>query len=142
MDNYSFVQSGNTFIVSLDNGCSVASTLQRFCGRHGIRAGIIRGIGAVDRAVLRFFNPSTKVYEDHVFEEQMEIASLEGNVSGMDGEVYLHLHVVLGRSDCSALAGHLLDCRLSGAGEIFVTALDCKAQRRHEPTLGLNVYDF
>lgn len=72
----------------------------------------------------------------------MEIASLAGNVSQMDGKCYLHLHVTLGRADYTALAGHLLSARINGAGEIFITPFDAATPRRYDPVTGLNIYDF
>lgn len=76
------------------------------------------------------------------FDEQMEIAALTGNVSEMDGKIYLHLHVTLGRTDYTALAGHLLSARINGAGEIFITPFDAATPRRYDPETGLNIYDF
>ncbi len=74
-----------------------------FCEEKGIKAGSISGIGAINELSLRFFNPETKTYVDKSFCEQMEISNLTGNISTMDGKVYLHLHITSGRSDYSAL---------------------------------------
>lgn len=140
--NWTCQSFGHRHIVSLANRSEVVETLTDFCAEKGIAAGVISGIGAVDRLTLRFFNPAIKRYEDLSFEEQMEIANLTGNVSVLDGKTYLHLHVVAGRKDCSALAGHLLSARLSGAGEFIVEDLGGELPRRFDPEIGLNVYDF
>ena len=89
--------------------------LNAFCEERGITSGTIYGIGAIDELTLRFFNPQTKQYVDKTYQEQMEIANLTGNISQMDGKTYLHLHITVGRSDYSALAGHLLSATLNGA---------------------------
>ena len=96
----------------------------------------------MDEATLRFYNPATKRYVDRRFEEQMEIASLAGNVSQMDGKCYLHLHVTLGRADYTALAGHLLSARIHGAGEFIVEDLQDRLERSYSDEVGLNLYDF
>ena len=40
-----------------------------------------------------------------------------------DGKPFLHIHVTLGRSDYSAIAGHLLTAKINGAGEFWVEDL-------------------
>ena len=52
------------------------------------------------------------------------MANLTGNVSVMNCETYTHLHCVLGRTDYTALAGHLLSARLNGAGEVVILIMD------------------
>jgi len=50
----------------------------------------------------------TKAYQPIPVREQVEVASLVGDVAlAPDGKPALHVHVVLGRRDGSALAGHL-----------------------------------
>ena len=139
---YSYKKSGYRFIVSLDNHVEIFSALTAFCRDMGIKSGSISGIGALNGMTLRFFDPSTKKYVDKELNEQMEIANLSGNVSTLEGEVYLHLHIVAGRRDYPALAGHLLSATLNGAGEFFVEDHGTVAERVHDPELGLNVYKF
>lgn len=139
---YTYKQYGSTYVVSVKNHTDVAESLMTFCKDMNITAGSITGIGAISKATLRFFNPKTKQYDDRTFEEQMEIANLTGNVSTMDGETYTHLHCVLGRSNYTALAGHLLSARLNGAGEFVITTFDSPLERYHDEETGLNMYKF
>ena len=91
---------------------------------------------------LRFFDPSTKQYVDKQFTEQMEIANLTGNISTLNGQTYLHLHIVAGRSDYSTIGGHLLCAHLSGAGEFIVKDFGIKVEREFSEEIGLNIYKF
>lgn len=84
----------------------------------------------------------TKAYDDKTFREQMEISNLTGNISSMNEQVYLHLHITVGRSDYSALAGHLLSAIQNGAGEFVVEDYSERISRTYNPDLGLNIYDF
>lgn len=139
---YTFRPSGNRYIVSIDNHEEIAGALAQFCQQTGIRCGKIDGIGAVCSATLRFLDPATKKYVDKTFDEQMEIASLCGNISEKDGQVYLHLHATFGRRDYTAVAGHLLSARINGACEVFVEKWEGSVGRRFDEETGLNLYAF
>ncbi|MGI6232359.1 MAG: PPC domain-containing DNA-binding protein [Prevotella sp.] len=139
---YSYKKIDNKYIVSIDNHEEIVNALSTFCKDRNIQSGIINGIGAIGSLTLRFFNPKTKAYVDKTFEEQMEISNLIGNISSLNDEVYLHLHITVGRSDYSALAGHLLAATLNGAGEFIVEDFGEKVNRVFDPDLGLNVYDL
>lgn len=139
---YTYRQAGNTYIVSIANHVDLAEAIMAFCKDNNITAGSIDGIGAVNEATLRFYDPDTKQYVDHTYAEQMEVANLSGNISTMDGKIYTHLHCVLGRRDYTALAGHLLTARINGACEIFITALYTQIERYHDEETGLNMYKF
>ena len=104
---YSYKKIGNRFIVSLKNGTEIVKALQLFCKEMNIRSGIIAGIGSIDEIRLRFFDAKTKQYSSQQFQEQMEIANLMGNISTYNKDIYLHIHITLGRSDYSAIAGQI-----------------------------------
>jgi predicted DNA-binding protein with PD1-like motif len=56
--------------------------------------------------------------------EHVEILSGQGNVSLKDGKPFVHLHLVLGRSDGSCLGGHAAaGCKIF-ACEAAILALD------------------
>lgn len=139
---YKFTQSGETYILSIDNHQEIMSALESFCKEQGIKAGEIYGIGAVGSATLRFLDPATKKYVDKTFEEQMEIASLVGNVSLKDGQTYLHVHLSLGRRDYTMVGGHALRATVNGACELVVRKLDCALGRYPDEETGLNLYQF
>lgn len=141
-DMYTYKQIGNRYVVSIQNRKEIVRALTAFCDEKGIKSGTVCGIGAVNELTLRFFNPESKQYEDKTFREQMEIANLTGNISAMDGKPYLHLHVTAGRSDYSALAGHLLSATLNGAGEFVVEDFKETVTRTYNPAIGLNCYKF
>lgn len=141
-EGYTYKQFDNTYVVSVNNHQELASTLERFCNDQNITAGDIIGIGAVNEATLRCFNPDTKQYVDKTFNEQMEIANLTGNVGLLNGKIYLHLHITLGRTDYTALAGHLLSAKLNGAGEIVINKYTGELPRYHNDQIGLNMYKF
>lgn len=141
-NNWTAKKVKETYIVSIQDKSSVMGALMDFIITQKIKAGQITGIGAVNEATLRFFDPTTKKYVDKIFEEQMEVSNLSGNVSEVNGLPMLHLHITLGRRDYSAVAGHLLEAKIRGAGEFFVYPLDNKVVKVKNNEVGLNFYDF
>ena len=140
MKKYSYKQYGDTYVVSIANHAELSDSIMSFCKDMKIESGTISGIGALNEATLRFFNPQTKQYDDGVFTEQMELANLTGNVSTMNGSPYVHLHCVLGRADYTALAGHLLSARINGACELVITRYGEAIERYFDEETGLNMY--
>lgn len=141
--NYEFIKSGGHYVLSLANHVGIVETLKEFCAAEGITCGRISGIGATNNAIFRYLDPATMKYVDKTYAEQMELTSIEGNISTKDGrEVYLHVHVTASRSDYSCIGGHLLEAYISGACELFVDALPLSPGRRTDPDMGINLYDF
>jgi predicted DNA-binding protein with PD1-like motif len=134
--------SGGKYVLSIDNREEIAAALAAFCEEKSIKSGSVIGLGAVNEATLRIYDPTTKRYADRTFHEQMELANLTGNISRKDGRTYLHLHATFGRADYSALAGHLLSARISGACELVVADFGCDAIGRRLDETGLNLYEF
>ena len=140
---YKYRQFKDKYVLSIDNHQPVGAALAAFCKEKNILAGAVYGLGATNNATLRFLDPDTLKYVDKTFAEQMEICNLTGNISEKDGQVYLHLHVTLGRSDYTCVGGHLLEATINGACELVVEPLEGPGLPRYaDPESGLNLYDF
>lgn len=136
------VKQGATYVVSAKDKTELVSALTDFVEKNGIQTGAITGVGAMNYAKLKFFDPATKKYDDKEFNEQMELVNLTGNISIVDGKPLLHLHATLGRKDYSALAGHLEQGKVRGAGEFYVTVFPQALHKKKNEDIGLNIYDF
>jgi len=130
------------YVVKLDIGDEVVGSLTRLCAAEDIRAGIVSGIGATDRVKIGLYDLSQKRYDTAVLTGPMEITSLLGNVTTKDGKPYLHLHINVGNEKMEVSGGHLYECFISVAGEIFITKLDGVIERRLDPALGVNLIDL
>lgn len=142
-ENWSAKKIGSRYVLSIKNHAEIVGAVTDFLQKQNIQAGTISGIGAVNEATLRFFNPQTKQYDDKTFAEQMEISNLTGNIAVKDGKTVVHIHITLGTSDYSARAGHLLSARLNGAGELVIdTFPHAVLEKAHDEETGLNFYKF
>ncbi|GGG46804.1 PPC domain-containing DNA-binding protein [Bizionia arctica] len=139
---YTYKQFGNKYVISIQNHSEITKAITAFVEEHDIKAGTISGLGAVNEATLRFFDPATKEFVDKTFSEQMEITNLTGNISQQNNSPYIHMHVTLGRNDYTVLAGHLLTAKINGAGEFIIESFDGTVNRYYDENVGLNLYKF
>ncbi len=97
-----------TFAVVLQTGDEAMECLGRFAREARLEAAQITGIGAFEKVVLKYFDWGDREYLDNRLEEQVEVASLIGDVAlGPGGAPSIHVHLVVGKRDGSAMAGHL-----------------------------------
>jgi predicted DNA-binding protein with PD1-like motif len=121
-----------TFAVVLQTDDEAMRCLKEFAQKERIGGAQVTAIGALRRAKLAYFDWETKAYQSIEVGEQVEVASLVGDIAiGPDGKASVHAHAVLGRRDGSALAGHLEEAHVRPTLEIIVTespAHLCKAK--------------
>ncbi len=127
-----------TFAVVLDSGEEAMECLQAFARQQRISAAQITGIGAFENLVLKYFDWNSKQYLSNRVDEQVEVASLVGDVAlAPSGEPSLHLHLVVGRRDGTALAGHLGSGRVRPTLEVVITEMPAHLRKVRDPTTGL-----
>jgi predicted DNA-binding protein with PD1-like motif len=127
-----------TIVAILDTGDEVKDALGALARQEGLDAASFTAIGAFSKAVIRFFDWQKKDYQPIRVDEQVEVASLLGDIAlGEDGEPMLHIHVVLGRSDGSALAGDLGEATVRPTLEVVITETATHLRRKHDPETGL-----
>lgn len=132
----------NHYVVRMEKGDEVTEKLLELCRKENIRLGSLVGIGATDHVTIGLFNDETKAYKEKTLERTMEITSLVGNITTMDDKPYLHCHINVCDDELRIYGGHLLNCRISITGEIFVTPLDGTVERKHDDNIGVNLFDF
>jgi predicted DNA-binding protein with PD1-like motif len=127
-----------TYAVILETGDEAMACLQKFAEREKVTAAQISAIGAFSRAVLAYFEWERKEYRKIPVEEQVEVASLLGDIAlGPDGKPAVHVHLVLGRRDGSALAGHLSEGHVRPTLEAIITESPAHLRKVKDPASGL-----
>lgn len=133
---------GSKIVARLDKGEEVLETIKSLCQKENVKLGAMTGIGAVKEAVLRYFDPETKKYHDKILEGSYEAAPIAGNISRMNGELYLHLHASLGGAAFDAVAGHLKSAVVSATFEAVIDVIDGDVEREFSGEVGLNLLKF
>jgi uncharacterized protein len=118
-----------TYLLAFDKQDDVHAELLRFAEEQKLVAAELRGIGGFSRVTLGYFERATLTYEPRELREQVEVVALTGNVTLAGGKPKVHAHVLIGRKDSSALAGHLLAARVWPTLELFLTAYATPAER-------------
>jgi len=130
------------FAIVLATGDEAMACLQKFIANENIAAAQFTGIGAFSGAVLRYFDWDAKQYVDIPVNEQTEVASLTGDVAlDPSGPASLHIHLVLGRRDGTALAGHLKQGLVRPTLELVLQESPAHLRKRFDPASGLNLID-
>ncbi len=130
------------FLVRLDRGEEVVSTLTEFVRQHDIKGGFLQALGAFESASLGVYDFSTKGYVTKSFRERLEVGALNGNIARIDGsdEIFLHMHVTVGDSSLHSFTGHLFEAVVQATLEVFIRPLTTEIVRKRDDQLGFNAW--
>jgi uncharacterized protein len=127
-----------TFVVVLETGEEIVASLQQFAERENVHTASFAAIGALSDAVLLYFDWQKKDYQKIPVREQVEVASLIGDVADdPKGKPALHIHIVLGTRDGSAKAGHLGEGHVRPTLEVVVTENPAHLRKVKDAETGL-----
>ena len=135
---------GNQIVLRVDRGEELMSAFTTVCEKEGIRLGSIVGLGAADHLVMGLYDVSEQKFNETRLDIPLEITSIVGNITEMDGKPYLHVHINAADAEGHAYGGHLKEVRISGTAEIFITVMDGHVGREKDSITGtgLNLFKF
>lgn len=127
-----------TYALVFETGDPVMHGLEQFAASEGLTAASFSGIGAFRDAVTGYFDWELKDYLHNRVDEQVEVASLNGDIAlAPDGTQAVHAHVVLGRRDGTAIAGHLIEAHVRPTLELVLTETPGHLQKVIDEQTGL-----
>jgi predicted DNA-binding protein with PD1-like motif len=131
-----------TYALILSEGDEAMACLKSFAAAERISATQITAIGALSSGEISFFDWERKEYLPIKIDEQVEVASLTGDIAlDVDGAPAVHAHVVLGRRDGSARAGHFVRGLVRPTLEVIVTESPAHLRKKLDRTSGLALID-
>lgn len=133
---------GDHYVVRLERGEELVTTLSSLCREADIRLASVSGIGATNDCELGVFDVKEKHYYKNTFQGTYEITALSGNVTWKDDSPYLHLHMTIGDREGQAFAGHLNRAMISATAEIFLHTLPGQVGRFFDEGVGLNLLEI
>lgn len=129
----------NGYVVRIDKGEEIVAILKEFCTKNNITSGKISGIGATNKVTIGLFESIPKKYSSQEFKGDYEIAPLLGNISTLNGEVYLHLHINIADNKQRSFGGHLNSAIVSVTFECVIDVFDSVIERDFSEEIGINL---
>lgn len=133
---------GDTYVIRLDPGEEIVQSMLTLAARENITLAHLRGLGAVNNVTLKSFRPDTKQYAAHMYHTDLEIVSLNGNLTTLNGRPYAHFHMAVGDTVGHVYGGHLNKAVVSSTCEIFLNVVDGVVERKPNAQIGLNIMTF
>lgn len=137
-----YIKNENVIVARLDIDDEIIASLETICKENDIKSARVHAIGAVKSATVAMFDFAKGDYNETKLDRFMELLSLEGNVTQMNGETYIHLHASFGDSEGKAYGGHLKNAVIGATCEMFVEPLENVVNRIKDSDTGLNIFDL
>jgi predicted DNA-binding protein with PD1-like motif len=132
------LREGDVIVVTLGPGEEILASLLEVAAAHDIRGGSLMGLGSTSEVEISFFDPAKKEYLPRAFKEPMEIGSMVGNFSRIEGEPHVHIHITVSGPELLAFTGHLARGVVGTACEIYVRTIPQMIERVRDPDAGFN----
>ena len=115
--------------------------LTEFAAKYGVRSAHFTAIGGFHDARLAWFDHEKKMFRVIPIDQQVEVASLIGDIALLDGKPAVHMHCVVALPDGETRGGHILSAHVSPLLEVFVTADPVALGKKRDPATGLTLMD-
>lgn len=125
------------FLLNIEKGEEVISTVIAFCEDKKIANALISGIGAVKDLSCGYYNLEEKKYYFTYYTELVEAVSLSGNVMQKEGKPFLHLHGVFTDAENKAFGGHIEKMTSGIVLEVVLEPLSSRIERELDEGIGL-----
>jgi predicted DNA-binding protein with PD1-like motif len=122
-------------------GDEALSGLQEFAEKYHVMSAHFTAIGAVDGAILGWFDPKQKMYKRILIQGQHEVIGMSGDIALYQGKPIVHTHMVVGSPDGTTRGGHLLSAYVSPTLEVMLTADSIALHKRFDPETDLTLID-
>ncbi|MGD2246811.1 MAG: DUF296 domain-containing protein [Candidatus Methanofastidiosia archaeon] len=118
-----YTKKGNTIVARLFKGEDLIPSILEICGKEGISSGRVHAIGAVQKAILGYFDTQKKKYVH--FECKGEVVSCMGNIAEKEGEkeIMVHVHAVIADATGMCKGGHVVTAEASATLEVFIDVI-------------------
>lgn len=128
------------YAIIFSRGDEAISGLTDFAVQNQVLDAHFTAVGAIDGALLAWFDIPKKSYRPIPIPEQCEVLAFTGDIAAFNGKPVVHAHSILGRSDGSTRGGHTFELHVNPTLEVFLTADDMPLGKKQDPG-GLKLID-
>src|SRR5579863_1343977 len=129
------------YAVIFYQGDEAFSGLLEFAEKYQVTSAHFTAIGALSGATLGWFDPQRKMYKKIPIVGQHEVIGMSGDIALYQGKPVVHTHMVVGNSDGTTRAGHVLTADVSPTLEVMVTVDPVTTRKRFDPATDLTLID-
>ena len=129
------------YAVIFYQGDEALSGLLEFAQQYHITSAHFTAIGAVNGAMLGWFDPQRKMYKKIPINAQHEVIGMSGDIALYQGKPVVHTHMLVGNADGTTRGGHVLAAYVSPTLEVMVTVDSVTMQKRFDPDTDLTLID-
>jgi len=129
----------NTHLLVLAKSEELIENLDTFALKQKPKSAWLCGLGGSQKLTLGFYDPQKREYEWTEYHEPLEILSLQGNLSWIDGKPFWHIHGVFSGKDDKAIGGHVKELQVGLTGELFITPMPTPLTRLFDDETGLKL---
>lgn len=137
---------GRLIAASIKPGSQLTDAIEEICRHHRVHSAVISSvIGTVEDLYLRNPRDRTRlpIRQEHEWaddidtvhlQRKMEILSIQGNVTTLDGELWAHCHGLFSEAGGQVRGGHVFRATIWSQGEIFLQELlEVRIDRELDP---------
>ena len=126
-------------LVRLEYGEELHTQLTSYAQETKLKGAWLQGLGGTTKVTLGFYDLPTKQYKWKTFDEPMEITSLTGNLSIVDGEPFWHIHGTFSNATYQTIGGHVKELSVGPTCELHITPLERPVSRALSEEIGLKL---
>jgi uncharacterized protein len=129
------------YAVIFYQGDEAFSGLLEFAEQYHVTSAHFTAIGALNGAVVGWFDPERKMYKKIPIHGQQEVIGMSGDIALYQGKPVVHTHMVVGSPEGVTHGGHVLEAYVSPTLEVMVTVDPVTMQKRFDPSTDLTLID-
>ncbi len=132
----------NYYLLRLEKGEEVVSTLQKFAAAQNIDNAYFSGLGSIENPTLAHYLVTTKKYTEKKIDGIFELLNITGNIALFEDEPLVHSHVTICDEEMNTRGGHLVSTVVSATVEIHLRVLDSVYEKKMDDEIGLKLFDL
>jgi uncharacterized protein len=129
------------YAVIFYQGDEAFSGLEEFAEKYHVTSAHFTAIGALNGAMVGWFDPQRKMYKKIPINGQHEVIGMSGDIALYQRRPVVHTHMLVGGPDGTTQGGHVLEAYVSPTLEVMVTVDPVTMQKRFDPETNLALID-
>jgi len=126
--------------MTLAKGDSINKTFESFAEVKGVGCAWLNGIGALENPEIGYYSLEDKAYHLKLFRGEYELTSLIGNITIKEGKPFSHTHITFSDTNFRVFGGHLVDAKITAAGEFIMQLGSDEINREMNLGIGLPLW--